>query len=162
MHKDQDYHYKNQIYNDGYESIEHEDYGYGELCYEEDNPEDLAYEDYGPKRLSHNKQGIEYSMYEGSSQVIEHNNSGGHEQMEYKGLVENSIYRDRDCDYKNSWLGSCLLFGFAEESASHEDPQAPKKAGGLWDYWSPKDNSSNKHPECKEPGQDCDNNYNNY
>lgn len=36
----------------------------------------------------------------------------------------------------------------------HRDPQAPEKAGGLWDYRSPEDDSSDEHLEYEEPSQD--------
>lgn len=105
----------------------HEGSDSGESYYEEYDPVDPAYENGGPEESSHDGQGLGYSVYEDSLQVLKHDHSGGHEHSEYRGLIEDQMHEDQNCNHKNSWQDGCLPFACSEELVSHGGSQTHDK-----------------------------------
>lgn len=147
MHRDPGYHYEDPMHNDGYTGLAY-DSNYEHPVYDSGHDQEDSGFDHLSSRL------LDKLMSQGGSQTVNYDYSS-HEQVEYERQVEDLVYGDPDCDYENSWLGSCLPFGFLED-LEHRVPQTPERTGHLWDYWSPKGDSSDKNLEY----EGSDQNYN--
>lgn len=135
MHKDPDYHYEDPLHDNGYTDPEYDSNNEHPVHDSDHGQEDAGF-DHPSSRL------LDKLTSQRGSLIVDYGCSS-HEQVGYERQVEDLVHEDHDCDYENSWLGSCLPFGFSEDS-EHGDPQTFERVGHIWDYQSSENVSSDE------------------